>query len=292
MAINRRRSPSSKISSYKKLLGHKNEEKYAKLIYGNVVKGIQKGDVKDKFERLHSVKSGKKWQVFLYSYHRISKSLYLKILLSSLDAFSPKPEEYFADRIKCIEYKESYIKKNGREACKILTNDDTKKFLGKNIYIEAKELLSKSSYIICNQLKKDHFLRRFYDESFFNNNEVKFLSIKNEDKDEKEIFRVFHKEDVLDTLENLTFPAISKAGKVPEDFNVAGQKVLLRYNRQGKFKNIGELEIRNDSVKHYRQVRFNMYGKDVLSLLLKSINEKKTINGLSIYGRAINELEI
>lgn len=292
MIINRRRAPSSKISSDKKTGGHSNEEEYAKLIFGNVIKGTQKGDVKDKLGRLHSVKSGKKWQVFLYSYSRISKSLHLKLLLSSLDAFSTNPEAYFADREKCIQYKESYIKKNGREACKLLTNDHVKNFLGKNIYIEAKELLTKSSFSICNKLKNNDLLRAFYNESFFNNNEVNFLSIKNNIENKQEIFKVFHKEDVLNTLTRLTFPAISKAGRVPEDFNVKGQKTLLRYSKQGKFKNIGELEIRNDGIRHYRQVRFNMYSKDVLGLLLNSISEKKIINNMSIYGKAINEFKI
>ena len=47
--INRRRSPSSEISRDKKLSGHKNEEIFAELINAQVLKGTQKGDVKDNF---------------------------------------------------------------------------------------------------------------------------------------------------------------------------------------------------------------------------------------------------
>ena len=63
--INRRRAPSSEISSQKKRSGHQTEIEYAELINGEVIKGTQKGDVKDRNGNLYSVKSGKKWQVFL-----------------------------------------------------------------------------------------------------------------------------------------------------------------------------------------------------------------------------------
>ena len=107
--INRRRAPSSEISSEKKLGGHQRESDYAKLIGGNCLHGTQKGDVKDKQGNLHSVKSGKKWQVFLYGYSRISNSRYLNILRSCLDAFPEDYKQYVKDRHDCISYTKKYI---------------------------------------------------------------------------------------------------------------------------------------------------------------------------------------
>jgi hypothetical protein len=70
-------------------------------------------------------------------------------------------------------------------------------------------------------------------------------------------------------------PSTSNAGLVPEDFNVAGQKTLLVYEtRPDTTKNIVEIEIRNDSETHYRQVRFNMKSKDALVLLVGNLQEK------------------
>ena len=71
MEINRRRSPSPQISRSKKLGGHKKEKEYANLIKGEIILGTKKGDVKDQEGKLHSVKSGKKWQLCLYSKKRI-----------------------------------------------------------------------------------------------------------------------------------------------------------------------------------------------------------------------------
>ena len=73
MTINRRRAPSSKISSEKKKSGHRNEVIFASLINGDIKKGTQKGDVEDESGALYSIKSGKKWQIFLYTLGRISK---------------------------------------------------------------------------------------------------------------------------------------------------------------------------------------------------------------------------
>ena len=103
-------------------------------------------------------------------------------------------------------------------------------------------------------------------------------------------YNVFLKEDVLDILTERLFPAVSKAGLTPEDFNVAGQKTLLCYtNSKGKSKNIVEIEIRNDSPTHYRQVRFNMYSKDALDIFLTGLSHnpvRKISKQVWIHGRA------
>jgi hypothetical protein len=292
MTINRRRAPSSAISSKKKKDGHLREDDYAKIINGIVISGTQKGDVKDSKGNLHSVKSGKKWQIFLYGYNRICNSLYLNILKNSLEAFPENPDEYFEDRIKCISYKENYVKKYGREAAKMLINDEISKELGVNTYIESKNSLSKSTTNVSVNLGNKEKLRNFLCEALFNNGEVNFLAIKDTTYIKDNMFKVFSKEDVLDVLTPILEPATSSAGRVAEDYNVDGQKTLLKYRKNGKEKNIVEIEIRNDSNIHYKQVRFNMYSSDTLALLINSSNcskVKEVYKNVFVYGKAIDK---
>jgi len=291
MAINRRRAPSTEISREKKLGGHQREDDYALLIGGKVIKGVQKGDVEDQNEELHSVKSGKKWQVFLYGYNRISSSKHLNILLPCLDAFPIDSSQYFKDREKCIAFKENYVQNYGKEATKSLSNHDVAKKVGANSYIDSKNKLNNSTILVSTKLKNKIDLRNFLQEALFNNNDVQFLVVKDTTYIKDELFKVFSKKDVLDILSKNLFPSTSIAGRVPEDYNVAGQKTLLCYkNTKGVSKNIVEIEIRNDSSTHFRQVRFNMYSKDTLFLLLNNNMPSKSYKqNVLIYGEAIEK---
>lgn len=286
MVINRRRAPSSHISSSKKIAGHKQEEIFADLIGGQVIRGTQKTDIIDSKGKYYSVKSGNKWQAFLYSYNRISKCRYLNILRPCLDAFSPDYELYKKDRVKCIEFKESYIKSHGREATKELSNDTIIKILGNNEYMEAKELLSYATEEVCEFLKDKDRLRKFLSEAFFNIEEVDFLVVKDTTYENDGLFKVFSREDSLDILTQYLTPSVSKAGRVPEDYNVAGQKTLLRYEYKNKPKNLVEIEIRNDRPDHYREVRFNTKSKDALCLLLTNLSATKYNEYINTYGNA------
>lgn len=284
MTINRRRAPSSKISREKKLDGHTRESEYAALIGGSTISGTGKGDVRGKNDLLHSVKSGKKWQVFLYGSARITNCKYLCELKSCLDAFVPDALKYFEDRIKCIEFKEAYLKKHGKEMAKQLSNAEVADSLGHNEYIKSKDRLALATRDVCRKLQQNIFLRNFLGEAIFNNTEVSFLAVK-----DGNCFRVFSQSDVLAILSSNLFPANSRAGLVPVDYNVDGQKVLLRYIKDSKEKNIVEIEIRNDSDTHYRQVRFNMYSKDVLYLLLNELRStsEEFCKGVHLYGEAV-----
>jgi hypothetical protein len=291
MPINRRRAASSKISSEKKLGGHRNEDEFAGLISGVVIKGTQKGDVEDQEGLLYSVKSGKKWQVFLYGFERINSSKYLQVLQPCLEAFPKDSNTYFKDRISVIEFKEKYVKRYGREKAKKLSNDEVIDTLGKNEYIASKNKLAKATDEVYNLLKNKSFLQDFLDEALFNNREVSYLAIKDTTYRKDDAFKVFSRKDVLNILSSELFPATSKAGNVPEDFNVSGQKTLLCYNtKNGLQKNIVEIEIRNDSDTHYRQVRFNMYSRDALTLLLNKLEKNAKLmpgNKLSYFGESI-----
>ena len=293
MAINRRRAPTREVAIGIKLSGHRHETSYAKLIGGETISGVQKGDVKDTSGKLHSVKSGKKWQVFLYGYERINNSNYLKILKPCLEAFPTSAEMYFKDREECISYKEVFDKKNGRDKAKQLTNQMVKKNIcSNNAYVESKERLEKATLSVCEILKDELKRRDFFREALFNNDEVDFLAIIDTTDKRNKVFEIFTKEDVLDVLSKNLFPRISRAGIHALDYNVGGQKTLFCYVKpDGKEKNIVEIEIRNDSDKHYRQVRFNMYAKDALSLLhLHVKTSQKFSKHIIAHGEAINGL--
>ena len=77
--------------------------------------------------------------------------------------------------------------------------------------------------------------------------------------------------------------------------NVDGQKTLLRKFKNGKPKNIGEIEVRNDSEIKYKLVRFNMYSKDALELLLSKRNNLSSSRlGLNVivFGKAIQMMSL
>ena len=285
--INRRRAATTEISSNKKKDGHQVESEYSKLISGAVITGTKKGDIKDIYGNLHSVKSGKKLQMCLYSFSRISNSTYLNILLPCLQAFPSSFDLYDKDREICISFKENYLKIKGKKATKELSNDDVISAVGPNKYITSKMNLNEITSSVSNFLEDKKNLRNFLGEAFFNVNEVSFLVIKDSTYKKDGVFRVFSKDDVLTILTKNLSPCISKAGCVPQDFNVPGQKTLLRYEKEaGKFKNVCEIEIRNESVKHFRQVRFNMYSRDALMLLLRSctmLEQKNTNPKISFY---------
>lgn len=291
MMINRRRAPSTQVSREKKMEGHLREYSYADIINGDRLKGTKKGDVRDAKGYLHSVKGGKKWQVFLYGYQRIVNSTFLNILQPCLDAFTQDSGKYFEDRIKCISFKEEFVKKNGRLKARLLSNKSIEDFLGLNEYVLSKKRLAITTKQVSTILTDKTKLKDFLGEALFNNQEVACLAIHDTTFKKDLMYKVFERNDVLDILTERLTPDTSKAGLVVEDYNVEGQKTLLRYESSpGKMKNIVEIEIRNDSDVHYREVRFNMYSKDTLTLLLNGLKDRPKISGDKViyYGKAIN----
>lgn len=292
MEINRRRAPSTEVSREKKIGGHKAEDLFADLIGGDVIKGTQKGDVIDRKGVVYSVKSGKKWQILLYSYNRISKSSYLNILKPCLDSFTNDYNKFVRDRTLCISFKEKYQEQYGKEKAKLLSNEELNKKIGFNYYTEAKRNLSLANNevvkILCHKLK----LKDFFNEAIFNIDEVAFLTIKDTHYKKDNCYHVFPKEIVLNTLCTETFSDLSTAGKVAIDYNVSGQKTLFKYKKNdGKAKNIIEIEVRTDSESKYRSIRFNMYARDALYLLLErnfNLRKKEIYSNIIAYESAID----
>lgn len=139
----------------------------------------------------------------------------------------------------------------------------------------AKERLRRPMKKLAELLQDKRLLRAFLNASLFNAGEVNYLTVKHEG-----VFHVFLNQDVIkvfnESLEVCNSRALA-SGQVPE------QKVLFRYNGL----NLGELEMRNDSVIHYRQIRFNMLKPKVMDLLFARIPLARVFNDkVWIYGNA------
>lgn len=282
MSINRRRAPKSEVSRKKKLDGHAGELEYAGLIGGNVVPGVGKGDVKDRQGLLHSLKSGKKWQLFLYNEERIKVSRSLGLLAPCLESFAWDKSDYFEHRRRCIAFKETKQRELGKAMAQKLTNAEVKKAIGRNVYVLSKERLACASSGVCEKLRDKKLLRRFLDEAIFNNGEVDFLVIRDTHLLGDKVFKIFPRDVVLDVFTAVLTPSVSIAGRVAIDYNMPGQKVLLRYDNQSNPVNVIEIEVRNDE-KHYRLIRCNMMSKYALALLLNGLGVSSCI-GVTLYG--------
>ena len=141
--------------------------------------------------------------------------------------------------------------------------------------MDYKELLRPQMKALKEKLGVSSRLKAFLNKSLFNGGEVDYLTVKHDSK-----FHVFLNTDVIDVMEaNLKVEnsrAISK-GQFPE------QKVLFKY----KGNNLGELEMRNDSPIHYREIRFNMIKPKMMDLLFSTIPLTSKFNDtVFIYGKA------
>ncbi|OGZ96453.1 MAG: hypothetical protein A3J10_01225 [Candidatus Sungbacteria bacterium RIFCSPLOWO2_02_FULL_54_10] len=141
--------------------------------------------------------------------------------------------------------------------------------------ISAKEKLRIHMRALSEKLSEKPRLRAFLNKSLFNGGEVNYLTVKHDG-----IFHVFLNQDVINVLsENLE--VCNSTGRRTGE--ISEQKVLLRYNGI----NLGELEMRNDSEIHYREIRFNMIKPKVMEILFGKIPMTKKFNGkVSIYGNA------
>lgn len=139
----------------------------------------------------------------------------------------------------------------------------------------AKERLRRPMRKLAELLQDKRRLRAFLNASLFNAGEVNYLTVKHEG-----IFHIFLNQDVIqvfnDNLEVCNSRALT-TGQTPE------QKVLFRYNGL----NLGELEMRNDSKIHYRQIRFNMLKPKVMALLFTILPlTDKFSDKVWVYGNA------
>jgi len=146
----------------------------------------------------------------------------------------------------------------------------------KKIY---KEKLKIPMRRLCQKLRQKRLLAGFIDKSMFNSGEVDFLVVKQEGK-----FHVFTGNEVVEALvENIKV----ENSKAKTKGQLDDQKVVFKV--EGK--TIGEIEIRNDSEIHYREVKFWLAKNQTLNLLIAKITpSKKLKENLILYGAAIKKL--
>ncbi|HPD17944.1 MAG TPA: hypothetical protein PLE19_23650 [Planctomycetota bacterium] len=123
----------------------------------------------------------------------------------------------------------------------------------------AKERLQTPMRELRDRFQRKALLRAFLMKAIFNGGEVNYLTVF-----DGTAFHVFLNKEVVQVMGERFEVVNSKALRRGE---FADQKVLFRY----KGKNVGELEMRNDSPIHYQEVRFNMIVKPAMELLLDAI---------------------
>ncbi len=150
-------------------------------------------------------------------------------------------------------------------------------------YLKDKEIYKKKLQEpmrkLCQKLENKKLLAAFIDKSMFNSGEVDFLVIKDEG-----IFHVFRSKEVVDVLKTNYKVENSKArGKN----QVNDQKVIFKVSG----KTHGEIEMRNDSEVHYREVKFWLDKKLTFELLTSQIKKSQNFgNRIILYGEAIKKL--
>ena len=247
----------SEEASIKKVSGHINEFDYASLIGGEVNKGSQskKTDVVDKRHGTHSVKSGKKWQIFLYGKSRFASDNVLKgvgrvsdLLIDCIDALPLDREERVRDSSS------------------------------------SKQAIQGPMQELALELANRNILRAFLTLAAFDGGQVSYWAILPPEIDqttaapESKKFHVFHKDDVIEVLMDRVEVVNSKARNHTQRDN---QKVVFRTG-----KNLGEIEIRTDA-QNYRRAKLWFLASEVLRVLGDDIPAVSTPSDrLTLYGKA------
>ncbi len=140
----------------------------------------------------------------------------------------------------------------------------------------AKERLRTPMRELKDRFQRKALLRAFLMKSIFNGGEVDYLTIWHD-----ELFHVFRNRDVIRAMGEAFIVENSQARTVAQ---YPEQKVLFKH--MGR--NVGELEMRNDSRQHYQEVRFNMNKEPAVRLLFASITDTDDFSDeVRRYGEAI-----
>ncbi len=140
----------------------------------------------------------------------------------------------------------------------------------------AKERLGVPMRALAEKLQDKHRLQAFIGKSIFNGGEVNYLTILHEG-----VFHVFWGKEVERVMAEHLEVANSRARQAGQ---FADQKVIFKFEGT----NLAELEMRNDSPVHYREIRFNMVKPKAMKLLFSKITSKREYNEhVILYGEAM-----
>lgn len=257
----KRRAMTSSHAREVKTAGHLNEHHFAQLIGGEVNKGshTDKRDVVDSQHRSHSVKAGAWWQIFLYGEERWRSNTIFrglgnisKIMIACLDAFPQDRKNYESDKRAAKLKLQPYMR------------------------------------LLLAELQKPDIFNAFIEKSLFDGGHADYLSIypgAAKDGIEKKNFHIFHKRDVIETFAAAVDLRNSRARRVEE---MDDQKVTF-FSKIHK-SNIGEIELRNDSDVHYREVKFRLNSPKTFDMLKRQITESREVTPqVTTWGGAINK---
>ena len=211
--IKKRRAMTTEAASKVKRSGHNIEYEFAKLIGGEVIVGLEKGDVRDVAGNLHSVKGAeKKWQIFLYGKARFENDFNIpgrKLIIECINSFPGSWAQYKSNKVKYKHVLQPAMRK-------------------------LKDYLSKA---------KNSTL--FLIKSFLDGKKVKYLTIK-----EGDIFHVFDGVEAMEKIDAFTSVENSKARtkgqmddlkvvfKVNEAQKTTIGEIELRTDRFEKFRRV------------------------------------------------------
>ncbi len=252
--MNKKRAMSHEKASYVKLQGHRDAQEFAELLgIGKEFKSDPKAkkDVIDYEGYSYSVKSGEK----KWQIFLYSKSRFE-------EDYTFKGMNGIGEiMLKCIES---------------FPEDRNEYVKNKIVY---KQKLQEPMRKLCEKLKQKRLLGAFLDKSIFNSGEVDFLVVK-----DKEVFHIFLNKDVINVLTNNFEVENSKARS---EGQLDAQKVVFKINGR----TIGEIEMRNESEIHYREIKFWLSKPMTLELLKTNIkNAQNFSDRIVVYGSAINKL--
>lgn len=253
----RKRAMTTEAARAVKKGGHLNEEHYAELIGGHVQRGDKRGkkDVIDDQDNAHSVKAGTWWQVFLYAEDRLQTNTIFQAIGNVAKLMVDCLQSFPADRADYLRDKQKY-----------------------------KDALRPAMRALKAELQQSAILQATLDKGFFDAGAVTYLAIWNGRGDadkERKHYHVFHKDDVTSVLVRCLQVANSKGdyrGQTPE------QKVVLFSPLHGK--QVGEMEVRHDSGKHYREMKFRLNGPSTLSILRTTLEGHPWGPQVTLHGKA------
>ena len=246
--VRRKRAMTSAVASDKKTAGHKREDVFAELIKGMVNKGDQKAK-KDVIDQSHRT-------------HSVKGGTYWQIFLYSRTRLESNTMlqgigDVAEIAIECID-------------CFPDTFDDYQADK-QNVKMALQVPMRK----LCAELKKPRIYAAFIQKAFFNGDEVDYLSIESKSNGK---FHIFESTAVVDACKKFSV----ENSKAVRAGSTADLKVLLKLDV-----NIGEIELRNDSLVHYKEFKFRINGEKFLEILQKEAGgDFEERGGIIVYGKA------
>jgi len=252
-ATRKRRAMTPESARRVRAEGHKAEKEFAGLIGGKIY-SIAGGRKKDVTDKRGDIHSVKSGEKKWQIFLYSKQRLQRDLDFQGADLF-----------IKCIdsfpESREEYLSHKNRY-----------KNILKTPMRELKDFLSMAN-------NKIIFLKK----AVLNNGEVDYLTIK-----EKDMFHVFDGEEVIRIIDTSTRLVNSKAKRRGQ---MDDQKVVFKL--ADNHVTIGEIEMRNDSDVHYREVKFWLDRKKALDLLKNKIRSEQVKSERVIaHGKAIRKFRV